>query len=267
MRRKLVVGNWKMNFTLAEALASVEALAKHLAEGHAAEVGIAPPNVLICPLKSHTEPHHIRLGAQDVFWMTKGAFTGRVSAVQLKDAGADFCIIGHSETRGRFGVLEVLATTVPHFSETDQTVNLKLKSLLFAGLTPVVCVGESHAEREAGETDGVIRRQIEGGFEGLLKEELADTVVAYEPVWAIGTGNVCEAEEANRICGFIRSEIARLFGQEAAQAMRILYGGSVKPGNAATLFAQPEIDGGLVGGASLDSNDFAKIVLAAGKAE
>jgi triosephosphate isomerase len=263
MRRKLVVGNWKMNFTLAEAKACIQAFSKAIAPYTSVQVGIAPTNLVLSALKQEAGETGIMIGGQDVFWRDKGAFTGRVSAPQLKDAGAEFCIIGHSETRGRFGVLDVLASTVPHFSETDLTVNLKLKALLYAGLVPIVCVGETHAEREAGETEAVISRQLAGALEGLDVVELNEIVVAYEPVWAIGTGNVCDAEEANRVCGMLRAELARQLDTELAERTRILYGGSVKSSNAKALFSHEHVDGGLVGGASLDAHEFAQIVLAA----
>jgi triosephosphate isomerase len=266
MRRKLVVGNWKMNFTLAEATACVRALSKAVANYATAEIGIAPTNLVLHSLKAEVSGTNIKVGGQDVFWRDKGAFTGRVSASQLKDAGADFCIIGHSETRGRFGVLDVLATTVPHFSETDLTVNLKLKSLLYAGIVPIVCVGETNSEREAGETEAVIARQVAGALEGLDPVELQEFVIAYEPVWAIGTGNVCDCEEANRICGLIRYELGKQLNDEVAHQTRVLYGGSVKASNAKQLFAQDQIDGALVGGASLDPHEFSEIVIAANNA-
>jgi triosephosphate isomerase len=181
----------------------------------------------------------------------------------LKAAGCDYCIVGHSETRGKFGKLEVPAETVCHFGETDHTVNLKIGSLLAQGIRPILCVGETQPERDALMTDAIITTQLQKALEGYEPDELADLVVAYEPVWAIGTGNVCDTGEAERVCGLIRSILAEFIGEEGAGTTRVLYGGSVKAVNAQELFRQANIDGGLVGGASLDPREFAAIVAAA----
>src|SRR5439155_661126 len=204
-------------------------------------------------------------GAQDIFWRPSGAYTGQVCGAMLKDAGCSHVIIGHSETRGRFGVPEEGFTeeVLAHFGESDQTVNLKVKAALADDLIPIVCCGETLAERREGRTDAVIRLQIERGLAGITAEQVAGIIIAYEPVWAIGTGEVCPCDEANRICGLIRETIRHLFGPPTAAAVRIQYGGSVKPDNAPELLRQDQIDGALVGGASLKAADFIAIVQAA----
>ncbi len=263
MRTKLVVGNWKMNLTHSEALACVDAFVRLLNQKQSVDIGIAPPYLSIEAVRKSLKHSHMQVGAQDVFWKTHGAFTGRISAAMLLDAGVSFCLVGHSETRGRFGKLEVPETMVGYFGETDETVNLKIQALLFQSITPILCVGETLAERESGATDSVIRGQLIGALAGVEAPEFYTGVVAYEPVWAIGTGQTCDTAEAERVCGMIRSTLADIFGPETAETIRILYGGSVKAANAGELFAQPNIDGGLVGGASLDPIEFSKIVLSA----
>jgi triosephosphate isomerase len=181
----------------------------------------------------------------------------------LADAGCSFCIVGHSETRGRFGKLEIPESTLGYFSETDETVNLKIKALLYQSVRPILCVGETLAEREAGETDSVIYQQVKGALAGIEAAEFYTGVVAYEPVWAIGTGKTCDSAEANRVCGVVRKAVAEILDADVAESVQILYGGSVKSGNAAELFSQSDIDGGLVGGASLDAEEFSKIVRSA----
>lgn len=261
-RRKLVAGNWKMNLLTAEAAAALGTL-KQLVADAGAEVVICPTYVSLPTAAAAVTGSKVGLGAQDVFWMASGAFTGRISAEMLLDVGVRYCIVGHSETRGKFGKLEVPSSTVSFFAETDETVNLKIRALLKNGIVPILCVGETAGERDAEETDQVIQSQLEGGLAGLTAAELATLVVAYEPVWAIGTGNTCDSVEAGRVCGMIRSSLAELLGDAFARSCRILYGGSVKSSNAAELFAQEDIDGGLVGGASLDPVEFSKIVLSA----
>lgn len=261
-RRKLVAGNWKMNHLVADTTRALTQL-KGLVSEASAEVVICPTYVSLAAGAAATAGSNIALGAQDVFWMVSGAFTGRISAEMLKDLGVTHCIVGHSETRGKFGKLEVPTSTVEFFAETDETVNLKIRALLKNGLVPILCVGETAAEREAEETDQVIQTQLEMGLTGLKAEELGSLVVAYEPVWAIGTGNTCDSPEAGRVCGMIRTCLSDLLGEALASNCRVLYGGSVKSSNAAELFSQADIDGGLVGGASLDPAEFAKIVLSA----
>lgn len=262
MRKKLVVGNWKMNLTRPEAEAAVEALVV-LVERMQAEVGICPPYLAIDCVHELLRNTHLRVGAQDVFWKESGAFTGLVSPRMIADSGCTLCIVGHSETRGRFGKLEVEQSTLGYFSETDETVNLKIKALLYHNITPILCVGETLDEREAGNTDKTIAAQLRGALAGVDGAEFYSGVVAYEPVWAIGTGKTCDAAEAERVCAMIRSELATILDEDAAANVRILYGGSVKANNAKELFSQPNIDGGLVGGASLNAQEFAEIVRAA----
>lgn len=260
MRRKLVAGNWKMNLTATEAVATVEAVIREIEIKSDVDVVLCPPYLSIPAVRDAVKNSHVQVGAQDVFWMEKGAFTGKVSAGMLRAAGCTYCIVGHSETRGKFGKLEIPAETVCHFGESDHTVNLKIGALLTHGLTPILCVGETQSERDAKMTDAIISTQLERALSGHNPEDLQGLVVAYEPVWAIGTGNVCDSTEAERVCGLIRDLVRGLIGAESADACRILYGGSVKANNARELFSQPNIDGGLVGGASLDAKEFAAIV-------
>ncbi|MGD9498151.1 MAG: triose-phosphate isomerase, partial [Armatimonadota bacterium] len=199
------------------------------------------------------------------FWEPSGAYTGEISAQMLLSCGCQYVIIGHSERRGRFGsVDEADAPDLSAiFGDTDATVNRKLKAALAAGLQPIVCCGELLSERQAGQTDAVVGRQVKAMFEGLSPDQAARVVIAYEPVWAIGTGEVCDADEANRVCGLIRGIVAELYGADLADGTRVLYGGSVKPDNIEGLMAQPHIDGGLVGGASLQADSFGALVDAA----
>ncbi len=263
MRKKLVVGNWKMNMTRSQATAAIESLVLMIDPQIDVEVAICPTYLTIEVVAQLFRRTHFRVGAQDVFWMPGGAFTGSVSASMLADAGCGFCIVGHSETRGRFGKLEIPESTLGYFSETEETVNLKLKALLYQSIHPILCVGETLQERESGRTDEVIQAQLKGAFEGIEGAEYYDGVVAYEPVWAIGTGKTCDSAEASRVCHMIREALGQILDEDAAQSIRILYGGSVKPGNAAEIFSQPDIDGGLVGGASLDAEEFSRIVRSA----
>jgi triosephosphate isomerase len=265
MRRKFVAGNWKMNLTSAESLALVEAFIQSVEMDETVEVVICPAYLSIPAVRSGVRDSRISVGAQDVFWAESGAFTGRISAGMLADAGVTHCIVGHSETRGRFGKLETPETTLGFFAETDETVRLKIAALLSRAIRPILCVGETLAERESGETDAVIRAQLTLGLAGFAAEELTELVVAYEPVWAIGTGKTCDSVEANRVCGHIRSVLAEAFSTELAESVRVLYGGSVKSANARELFSTSDIDGGLVGGASLSAVEFAAIVHAAAR--
>lgn len=263
MRTKLVVGNWKLNLTNAEASAVAETLLKHVSARNDVDVVLCPPYLSISKVREVVKNTHIKVGAQDVFWKDAGAFTGRVSAPMLTDCGVSYCIIGHSETRGRFGKLEVAEETVPYFAETDHTVNLKLRALLYHSINGILCVGETAEERAAGRTDQVIQAQLAGALEGIEPAELYFFSVAYEPVWAIGTGNTCDSAEANRVCGAIREMMAELLDPNVAEEIRVLYGGSVKGNNSDELFHQANIDGGLVGGASLDPLEFSRIVMSA----
>lgn len=260
MRRKLVVGNWKMNKTLAEASATVEALVSEVSAMADVDIAICPAFTAIDCLRHLTRDTNVGIGAQDVFWQESGAFTGSISAAMLGDLGCVYGIVGHSETRGRFGKLEVPETTIGYFAETDETVNLKIKALLYHNIRPILCVGETLAERESSLTDSVIAEQLRKGLEGIDAAEFRDGVVAYEPVWAIGTGKTCDTPEAERVCSMIREVLTAIFDANTADAVRILYGGSVKPNNAKDLFHQSNIDGGLVGGASLEAGDFSQVV-------
>lgn len=263
MRTKLVVGNWKMNLSLVEASATVETFLRHVEARNDVDIAVCPSYLAIPKVREIVRDSHVKVGAQDVFWAEKGAFTGQVSAKMLFDFCVDYCIVGHSETRGRFGKLEIPEATLSYFSETDGTVNLKLKALIYHSITPILCVGETLAEREIGQTDTLIQHQLEIALQGFDAAELYSFCVAYEPVWAIGTGKTCDATEANRVCGMIRTHLAKMFDDEVAQEIRILYGGSVRSANSEELFSQPEIDGGLVGGASLDPLEFSRIVMSA----
>jgi triosephosphate isomerase len=207
----------------------------------------------------------VAVGAQDAFWKESGAYTGQVSPGMLKAVGVQYVILGHSETRGRYGVAEPDFTDVvlAHFGESDETVNRKTKAVLAQGLVPIVCIGETLAEREQGVTDSVIDTQVRGALAGIDSDAVSGLVLAYEPVWAIGTGKTCDAAEADRVCGVVRASVAAVAGDAAASSVRIQYGGSMKPDNAAELLGMPNIDGGLIGGASLKAGDFAAIVAAA----
>ncbi|MDI9638869.1 triose-phosphate isomerase [Kamptonema cortianum] len=261
MRTKLVAGNWKMNLTTAQGGALVESFIKEVNVRYDIDVIVCPPYLSIPRIAEICRRSSVvKVGAQDVHWPEEGAFTGKVSAKQLAEYSVDYCIVGHSETRGKFGKLEVPESTIPYFAESDETINLKLKSLLYYGIMPILCVGETLAERQAGQTDGVIAHQLARALDGIDPAEMYTLVIAYEPVWAIGTGEVCSADEAERVCANIRGEVARLGDPDLADFVRVLYGGSVKPDNAKELFEQPNIDGGLVGGASLNAKDFAQIV-------
>jgi triosephosphate isomerase len=263
MRKKLVAGNWKMNLTKTTSTPVVAELAKLIAGKKDVDVLLCPPYVNITAVQDAAKGSIIEVGAQDVFWKESGAFTGKISAGMLKDLGLTYCIVGHSETRGKFGKLDIEPEEVALFNETDHTVNIKIKALLANGIKPILCCGETLAEREAGKTDDVIVSQIKGGLCCLTAAELEPLVVAYEPVWAIGTGKTCDAEEANRVCGVVRKALADLVGADLAAKTRVLYGGSVNSTNSATLFAMSDIDGGLVGGASMKAEEFSKIVLSA----
>lgn len=247
MRIPVLAGNWKMHKTAAETSSFFQAFAPMVAAVSHAEVVICPPFVDLAAAVEGTRGTKIGIGAQDVFWLKEGAYTGEVSAPMLAAAGCRWVIVGHSERRQYFG-------------ETDETVFKKTVAALDAGLTPIVCVGERLEEREAGATETVCAAQFVGGISGLTPEQFAGVVIAYEPVWAIGTGKTATPEIASDAHRFLRGEIRRTFGAEAAGACRILYGGSVKPDNVQGLMAQPDIDGALVGGASLDPASFAAIV-------
>jgi triosephosphate isomerase (TIM) len=247
MRKPVIAGNWKMYKNPGEAAGFLHDLAPLVADSSHAEIIVCPPFVDVAAAVAAARGSNIAIGAQDVFWLQEGAYTGEVSAPMLAAAGCRWVIVGHSERRQYFG-------------ETDESVFKKAIAALDAGLTPIVCVGERLEEREAGMTENVLAKQCAGGVCGLTPEQFARIVIAYEPVWAIGTGRTATPEIASQAHHFMREQIAGRFGQEASDVTRILYGGSVKPDNIKGLMAQPDLDGALVGGASLDPVSFAAIV-------
>lgn len=263
-RTKLVAGNWKMNLLQSTGAALVETFLQQVEMRRDVDVVICPPFTLLTKIRDEVRNAHVRLGAQDVFWKEDGAFTGQISPKMLADLGVSHCLVGHSETRGRFGKLETPESTLGFFAESDETIGLKIRALMWQSIQPILCVGETLAEREAGQTESVIAAQLEGALGELDPAELFFFVVAYEPVWAIGTGQTCATDEAERVCAFIRGWFANYFKDpDLPEQIRVLYGGSVKSSNAKELFRQPNIDGGLVGGASLDAMEFARIVASA----
>ena len=247
LRKPLIAGNWKMYKTIAETEAFMDQLAPRIFEVHHCEIVIAPPFTALRRAVELGEAIGIAIGAQDVHWEKEGAFTGEISAAMLREAGCRYTIIGHSERRQFFG-------------ETDDSVSRKLRAALAAGLRPIVCVGELLVEREAGQTEAVLDRQLAGGLAGLTEAEFSPIIIAYEPVWAIGTGRTATPEIAQQAHAFIRGRVAQRVSSAAGERLRILYGGSVKPDNIAGLMAQPDIDGALVGGASLEPASFAAII-------
>jgi triosephosphate isomerase (TIM) len=247
MRKPVMAANWKMYKTAAETSAFFRKFAPAVAASAHAEIVICPPFVNLPAAVDAARSTAIEVGAQDVFWLKEGAYTGEVSAPMLQAIGCRWVIVGHSERRQYFG-------------ETDENVLKKTAAALESGLKPIVCVGERLEEREAGATEAVLAAQCGGGILGLEPEQFARIVIAYEPLWAIGTGKTATPDVAAAAHRFLRSEIRARFGPEAAGACRILYGGSVKPDNIKSLMAQPDIDGALVGGASLDPASFASIV-------
>ena len=252
-RNPLMVGNWKMNNTIAEATVLAQEICNRFEKDWAQSVDVAvcPPYVDIKPAKTVFEFDRVpvAVGAQNVFWAPSGAYTGEISIPMLEEIGCRYCIIGHSERREIFG-------------ETNEMVNRKLKALVATKIAPIVCVGESLGIREAGTTDEYIEAQVRAAFAGVGAADAAKCVVAYEPIWAIGTGRTATPEAAQAVCALIRGIIADLYGESVANGMRILYGGSMKPENVAGLIAQPDIDGGLVGGASLKAVPFLDLVKA-----
>ncbi len=246
MRKPIIAGNWKMNMTPSQAKELVTALIP-LVKDAACDVVVCPPYVDIALVAELVKGTNIQVGAQNIHWAEKGAFTGEISAAMLKEAGAAYAIIGHSERRQYFG-------------ETDETVNSRTKAALAAGIVPIICVGESLEQRENGETDAVVSGQVKADLADIPGEAVAGLVIAYEPIWAIGTGKTATDEQANETIGLIRETIASLYGQAVADQVRIQYGGSMNPKNVKGLMAQPQIDGGLIGGASLKAADFAQVV-------
>ncbi len=246
MRKPIIAGNWKMNKTPKEAAELIQAL-KPLVKDAKPTVVVCVPAVDMAEAKKALRGSKIKLGAQNVHFEAAGAFTGELSAAMLKEAGADYVIVGHSERRSYFG-------------ETDETVNRRAAAALRGGLIPIICVGETRAQREAGYTNALVSYQTLIALTGLTADEVKKVIIAYEPVWAIGTGLTASDEEANATIGVIRQAIAGVYGKRVAGQVRIQYGGSMNPKNVKGLMAQPEIDGGLIGGAALKAEDFAKVV-------
>jgi triosephosphate isomerase len=247
MRTPVIAGNWKLFKTIADATGMVNELKPLVAGTKNVEIVVAPVFTALSRVADVLAGSNVNLAAQDCYWEEEGAFTGEVAPNLLANAGCSHVIIGHSERRQYFG-------------ETDETVNKKAKAAIAAGLTAIVCVGETLAEREAEKTFTVIEAQLKGSLAGFSADLLAKAIIAYEPVWAIGTGKTASDAQAQEVHAFIRSLVANLFGQASADAMRILYGGSVKPDNVKGLMAQADIDGALVGGASLKADSFSAIV-------
>jgi triosephosphate isomerase (TIM) len=248
-RKKIVAGNWKMNKTLADAERLTRDIKSQLAGSREVDVVLCPPFTALKAVGEALSDSFIKLGAQNMHWATEGAYTGEISASMLRDIYCHYVILGHSERRSYFG-------------ETDEIVNRKAKAALAANLTPIVCVGETLEQREGGQMEAVVKGQVRGSLAG-LGEDLGRVVIAYEPVWAIGTGRTASPAQAQEVHALIRSTLAEIGGADTGAAMRIQYGGSVKASNAKELFGQPDIDGGLIGGAALDAHSFVEIVRAA----
>ncbi|MBC8591446.1 triose-phosphate isomerase [Lachnospiraceae bacterium NSJ-29] len=246
MRKPIIAGNWKMNKTIKEALQLVEEI-KSFNLDKKVEAVVCVPFIAIKDVKKSLESTDIKLGAQNMHWEENGAFTGEISPLMLKELGVDYVILGHSERR-------------QYFNETDETVNKKMKSALEHNLKPILCVGETLQEKETGKEKEIVKAQITKAFQGINKEEIKNIVIAYEPIWAIGTGKTASADDANEMIGFIRNAIEEIYGKEAKKSIRIQYGGSVKPDNIAELMSKTEVDGALVGGASLKADDFQRLV-------
>ena len=247
MRNRFIAGNWKMFKTIAEASSFVTDLRAAVRDVKGVQIVVAPPFTAIHAAAQAARGSNIEVSAQNLHWDKQGAFTGEVSATMIKEAGAIYVIVGHSERRQLFG-------------ETDAIVNRKAQSAIAQGLTPIMCIGETLDERERNETFAVLDRQIKSGLDGVTADQLAAMVVAYEPVWAIGTGRNATAAQAGEAHAHIRTRLRQWFGADAADRCRVLYGGSVKPDNIRELIAEPDVDGALVGGASLEVKSFAEIV-------
>jgi triosephosphate isomerase len=248
MRRRIVAGNWKMNKTIPEAVELAKAVVSATQKTET-EVVVCPAYVCLSAVHDVVRGTQVALGAQDVHWLKSGAYTGKVSPDMLLSAGVKYVIIGHSEQR-------------TYFHETNETVNKKVKAALEAGLLPIICVGERLEEREAGKTEAVVRDHVVGACSGLTREQTQKTVIAYEPVWAIGTGRHATPEQAEEVHAFIRRLLGELYDAKLASELRIQYGGSLTADNAGALLSKPDVDGGLVGGASLKADSFAAIVRA-----
>ncbi|MDY4976197.1 MAG: triose-phosphate isomerase [Clostridia bacterium] len=250
-RKYVIAGNWKMNKTPSEAKTLVKEVVEAIGtKPEHVDVIVCPPFVAVDAAMTAAEGSFVKVGAQNLHFEAKGAYTGEIAADMLKDLGVTYVIIGHSERR-------------QYFAETDETVNKKVLTAFEAGLTPIVCVGETLEQREQGITADLIRMQVKIAFRNVTADQIKGAIIAYEPVWAIGTGKTATSQQADEVCGIIRATVGELFGEDAAQAVTIQYGGSMNAGNAAELLAMPNIDGGLIGGAALKPNDFATIVKSA----
>lgn len=247
MRKFIIAGNWKMNKTGAEATELASALKSLTEKADKVDVVICPPTPALVPAKTAIAGSKIGLGAQNMYWEDSGAFTGEVAASMLLDAGCQFVILGHSERRQFFG-------------ETNQTVNKKIKKALESGLTPIFCIGENLDQRNAGTTEKVVQKQVLEGLEGISADEAGKIIIAYEPVWAIGTGVTATPQQAQAVHQFIRKLLAEKYNHQLAEQIRIQYGGSMKSANAEELLKQPDIDGGLIGGAALKADSFMGII-------
>lgn len=246
MRVPIIAGNWKMNNTISQSLLLINEIKKHSLSKEV-EAVVCVPFISLNQVKKAIEGTNIRLGAQNMHWEDRGAYTGEVSPTMLKEIGIDYCIIGHSERRQYFG-------------ETDEMVNKKVKSALKYNIKPIICVGETLEERENAKEEEVVKKQVLKALEAIDKEDIKDIVIAYEPIWAIGTGKTASSDDANQMCKFIRETIGDKYDKEAKDNIRIQYGGSVKPANIKELMTKEDIDGALVGGASLVAEDFAALV-------
>ncbi|MBD3239253.1 MAG: triose-phosphate isomerase [Chitinivibrionales bacterium] len=246
-RKTFIAGNWKMNTTLQEAVELARGVVEKVGGNTDVDVAVCPPYTNLAAVAEVVKGSPVKLGAQDVHWEEKGAYTGKVSCAMLKSVGVELVIIGHSEQRTYFG-------------ETNETVNKKVKAALAAGLLPIICVGETLDERKGGKMEAVVESHVRGAFDGVSKDDALKCTIAYEPVWAIGTGETATPQQAQEAHAFIRGLLESIYDGDAAQAIRIQYGGSMKPSNAAELLANPDVDGGLIGGAALKPDDFAGIV-------
>ncbi len=249
-RKKLIAGNWKMNKTAADGVALTSEIVAATGREAAVDIVLCPPFTALESVGRALEGQAVKLGAQNMHPEKNGAYTGEVSAEMLRTLYVSYVILGHSERRS-------------YFAESDAFINKKVVASLANGLKPILCVGETLAEREAGSTLAVVQKQLEGGLQGVTKEQITTAVVAYEPVWAIGTGKVATTAQAQEVHAFIRELLTKLYGAPLAQKVRILYGGSMKPSNAPELLAQPDIDGGLIGGAALEAKSFVELIKAA----
>lgn len=256
MRKYLMAGNWKMNKTMSEAIVLTQQLCnQYNRKWDNVDIVVCPPAIDIKSVYTviDFDKTKIAVGAQNVHWEESGAFTGEISIPMIKEAGCEFCIVGHSERREMF-------------NETDTSVDLKVKALIEADIAPIVCVGESLSMRDSGDYVGFIVAQVRAALAGLDEADMKKVVIAYEPIWAIGTGRTATPEQAEEVCATIRATIANMFGKGVADACRVLYGGSMNVGNVESLLAQPDIDGGLIGGAALQSDSFRQLIEAASEA-